>query len=85
MDYVTIASTGNATDFGDLSAAKRDVAGISNSVRGLAMGGGTPSTINVIEYISIDSTGNATDYGDLVDTRRNGTGVGNGHGGLVGG
>ena len=49
------------------------------------MGGGTPTTINVIEYITIDSTGNATDYGDLVDTRRNGTGVGNGHGGLVGG
>ena len=35
MDYVTIASTGNATDFGDLTEARDGIAGISNVNGGL--------------------------------------------------
>jgi hypothetical protein len=60
---VTIASTGNATDFGDLISAFGGCAGCSSATRGL-VGGGGPS--NVIQYVTIASTGNATDFGDLV-------------------
>ncbi len=35
IDYVTIASTGNATDFGDLTAARADLAGLSDVHGGL--------------------------------------------------
>ena len=35
IDYVTISTTGNATDFGDLLAIKSAFAGISNDHGGL--------------------------------------------------
>jgi hypothetical protein len=73
INYVTIASTGNATDFGDLYLAEQGLAGCSNSTRGL-FGGGTiagsgGAGTNVISYITIASTGNSTDFGDLTVVR----------------
>ena len=35
IQYITIASTGNATDFGDLTAARSNVSGSSGSHGGL--------------------------------------------------
>ena len=35
MDYVQIATTGNAKDFGDLVTAKRHISGLSNGHGGL--------------------------------------------------
>ena len=69
MDYITIASTGNATDFGDLSAAKDLLGACSSGSRGLFGGGSTGSTINVIDYITVANTGNATDFGNLTSSR----------------
>ena len=69
MDFVTIASTGNATDFGDLIQPYAALAGSSNSTRGI-WGGGYPDPFtNVINYITIASTGNAEDFGDLTSNR----------------
>ena len=69
MDYVTIATTGNATDFGDNTSTRYNAGGCSSSTRGLTAGGnsGDPDYINlnVIDYVTIASTGNATDFGDL--------------------
>ena len=65
IDYVTIGSTGNATDFGDLTGARRRVAGTGSTTRGLAMGG-IDSNANGIDYITYSSTGNASDFGDLL-------------------
>ena len=62
MQYITIASAGNATDFGDLVANNQGQGGTSNATRGVFTGGGTG---NVIEYITIGSTGNTTDFGDI--------------------
>ena len=55
IQYVTIATTGDATDFGDLQDAKRNVATAASSTRGLFAGGQTPGNTNVIEYIEIQS------------------------------
>lgn len=67
MDYVTIATTGNAIDFGDMTLARRGHGGCSSSTRGLNAGGFTGSTnTNSIDYVTIASTGNATDFGDLI-------------------
>jgi hypothetical protein len=67
IDYINIASTGNATDFGDLTYA-RTLAGCGSSTRGL-FGSGFPASYNVIDYVTIATTGNATDFGDLFVAR----------------
>ena len=71
IEYITISSTGNTTDFGDLTASFLGVAACSSSTRGLfAMGfnGSTPAFTNVIEFITISSTGNSADFGDQITT-----------------
>jgi hypothetical protein len=66
IQFVTIASTGNASDFGDLLASTNQITACSNNTRGVYAGGYTSDVINVIQYITIASTGNATDFGDLL-------------------
>ena len=66
IEYFTIANTGNATDFGDLTFSARYPGSAGDSTRGVFMGGATPSAINTICFVTIQTTGNATDYGDLV-------------------
>jgi len=63
IQYVTIATTGNTQDFGDLTRIVSGGIGVSNSIRGVFAGGGTVN--NTIEYITIASTGDAIDFGDL--------------------
>ena len=82
IDYITIATEGNAIDFGDLSAARSHGSGLSNSIRG-CFAGGSPSKTNVIEFVTIASTGNASDFGDLsVGRDRLGQGAADAHGGI---
>ena len=71
IDYVTIDTTGNATDFGDRTSVSKQNAGLNNAGRGVFAGG----NVNIIDYIAIDTTGNATDFGDLlqIDRKQNGT------------
>ena len=73
MEFVTIASTGDAVDFGaNLTVAKSGMAGASNGTRGIFAGGYTPTIVDVIEYITIQSTGVAAqDFGDLTLARKN--------------
>jgi hypothetical protein len=66
IEYITIASTGNATDFGDLTQARNSLAACSSSTRGVFGGG---YITNIIDYITIATTGNATDFGDLTVPR----------------
>ena len=87
IDFITIASTGNATDFGDLSAGKREGASTSSRTKGSYMGGETSSTqgdgLNEIEFWTIATTGNATDFGDLQNATEEGTACSSTHGGLA--
>ena len=69
ISYITIASTGNATEFGDLLANNRWMAGCASSTRGIFGGGYTSSSQDVIQYVTIMTTGNATDFGDLTVAR----------------
>ena len=72
IEYVTIATTGNALDFGSLTEKKghiQDQMCISNSWC-IWWWKDTPATVNtnVIEYVTISTTGNAQDFGDLTDS-----------------
>ena len=69
MDYCTMASTGNFTDFGDATQQSRTTMGAAGTTNGLFMGAdaGTGSyTANYIDKIVIQTTGNGSDWGDLV-------------------
>jgi len=66
IDYITIATLGNASDFGDLTRNTRGAGGCSSATRGIFAGG---LGENIIEYITISSTGNAFDFGDLTTNR----------------
>jgi len=75
IDYITISTLGNATDFGNLTQITREFSACSSSTRGV-MGGGFVSPgveSNVMQYLTIATTGNAQDFGDLITATR-GTG-----------
>jgi len=75
IQYIPIATSSNATDFGDLTSPKTSTASHSDGSRILNAGGidGTtphPATrLDVIEYVTASTTGNGTDFGDLTDGR----------------
>ena len=62
IDYMTMSTTANGTDFGDLTVARKDLGACGNGTR-VAFIGGTGS--NVIDYVIVATPGNATDLGDL--------------------
>ena len=71
IDYITIATTGNANDFGDLTEARWSPSAFSNATRGIWFSGNTsPANTNVIDYVTISSQGNASDFGDAFSSRR---------------
>ena len=87
VDSITLASTGNSTNFGQLSQERSYTGGTSNSVRGI-FGGGFfgPSTsrYNTIDFVLIASEGNGQDFGDLAEPRTAAGTVCDSHGGLGG-
>ena len=85
IDYITIATTGNATDFGDTSEVTSGCAVMASPTRGVIKLGNAdyPNTTNIIEYVEFATTGNSVDFGDSVlQTYGVGEGISNAHGGL---
>ena len=74
IDGFTFASTGNATDLGNLTSARWLMGGgCSNQTRSIFTGGsGFPSNtvVNTLDYITTASAGNAVDFGDQTTGRR---------------
>ena len=85
-DYVTIASAGNAQEFGEaLYDYKQQSNGSSTQTRGVWSGGyKAPAMLNSQSYITIATAGNAVDFGDLGVPQRYGTAMSDSHGGLGG-
>ena len=78
IDYVTIASPGNATDFGDLTVERYDLAGAASSTRAVFAGGDSGSALSTddrIDYVTILSGGNAVNFGNLTIGRTSPAGV----------
>lgn len=74
VDKFPFSTDANATDVGDLTVARRNLAGQSSTVSGYTSGGySTPpaTTYNVIDRFPFATNANATDVGDLT-TNRNG-------------
>ena len=75
IQYSTIASTGNATDFGDMSVSMLSQATISNGTRGVWGDDSLNSTSTRMEYIAIATLGNSSDFGDASLARGAATGA----------
>ena len=68
LNKIEIATTGNATDFGDSMVSKCFSSNFASSTRGIFAGGQpsvSPYYISGIEYIIISSSGGGNDFGDL--------------------
>lgn len=63
IQYITISSTGNSTNFGDLITAEADLGACSSSTRALFLG-----RSKEINYVTIATTGNGVRFGDGYST-----------------
>ena len=76
IEFITIATSGNSTNFGSLTVARKYSDSSCSTTRGLIAGGTDGSNrTNVIDFITIASQGDATDFGDLTivsDTGKSG-------------
>ena len=64
IDYVTIATLGNAANFGSLFVAGQNTGATGSSSRGLHA-----IYTNAVEYVTYSTTGNSQDFGDLTVAR----------------
>ena len=69
MEFANTASTGNASDFGDMIAALRFVNGASSPTRGIIGGGDAYPSYDYqsMQSVTIASTGSAQYFGDLIN------------------
>jgi len=74
IEFVTVASTGDVTDFGDLAVNKCRGNGVSSQTRGIHGKGfdgtGDGSASNAMAFVTIANTGASTDFGDLSEGKR---------------
>jgi hypothetical protein len=71
IHFITIASTGNSGDFGDLiyGTVGSNITCTQSPTRGLFQNRNEPSGSKQIDYVTIGSEGNASDFGDSTDAR----------------
>ena len=81
IEFITIATLGNAMDFGDVTGTGGDRAGCSSTTRAICALGASNSDTTV-NYVQIMSTGNSIDFGDLNQGTYEAGALSNGHGGL---
>jgi len=83
IQFITMATTGNSIEFGDVTAGYQQMGGSSSTRAVIASGVGDPgSSQNIIEFVEIATTGNAADFGDCTARDENLGACSNGHGGL---
>lgn len=71
IDTVLIATTGNATDFGDTTNLTYTAASCASVTRGITAGGaGSGAGTNVIQYVTLTTAGNAQSFGTLTQARQ---------------
>lgn len=84
-DYITIATTGNSTNFGALTAAFAGGGGAASQIRCFIAGGDNGVQMTRIEYVTIMTTSSAAFFGNMSVNRELVSCVSNGIYGLLGG
>jgi len=83
IEYITISSAGNSTDFGNATVANEGSDGLSNGPRGVIKVGSGGSTGKEIDYVTMATAANAADFGDTLSSTRHGGGVADATRGLI--
>ena len=82
MDYFTIASTGDASDFGDMVVSgdqlgAQGIGGAESTTRGVFFSGESSADATPLDnmaYITVDTTGNSSDFGNVIAVTANNDG-----------
>ena len=86
IQFITIPTAGNSTDFGDLTNNTRDGGACASSTRALyRFGTGPGDTNDNVDFFTMSSAGNASDFGDFstgAGTPFGSVAVSDSHGGL---
>ena len=69
IDYITIASMGNAQDFGDCTINAYTSDSCSSYTRAVTASGFTPTILDETQFVTIATTGNSIAFGELSTTR----------------
>ena len=88
IEYVTLSSEGNGTEFGSLTAPAGFGGAVANQTRAVFRAGertigGSNAASNIIDFIQIATGGNAQDFGDATFNKFM-NGMSDSHGGLGG-
>ena len=87
VEYITMATEGNGTEFGNLTVARGHFGGASDQTRAVFFAGrklSDDSKTKIIDYINIASGGNAVDFGEVTRIHRGNDACSDSHGGLGG-
>ena len=69
IEFVTLASEGNGTEFGNLTANTAYTGAVGSQTRAVFSGGSrNDASSNIIDFIEIATGGNAQDFGDIAGT-----------------
>ena len=82
IEYITIASTGNGTDFGYLSHPVENLTACSNGTKTSFCGGYISGATSTVNQVTIATTGNSSNFGDLSAGRTELAAASNCHGGI---
>ena len=85
IDFLTIATEGNAKDFGDLTVARGFLAAAGSKTRAVFSRAYTGSQTNVLDFVTIANQGDALDFGDATTDAHSPAGCGDSTRGLFGG
>ena len=83
IDAVTIATTGNAVDFGDMATNIAARQACSSPLKMAIMGGGAHSYTSNCEYVNINTFGNGVEFGNASAAWGYSQNFSNSHGGLA--
>ena len=86
IEFITLASEGNGTEFGNLTANTKYASAVGSQTRAVFSGGSrNDAASNIIDFIEIATGGNAQDFGDVAGTTVfYNNGLSDCHGGLGG-
>lgn len=70
IQYFTVATQANTTNFGTLTVGRFDAGGCSDGTYGVCYAGNAAANDNYIDYVTIATPGNATTFGNSVTSDR---------------
>lgn len=86
IDYITIATTGNSSSFGDLTTGRDfQPGGAGDGTYGIIAGGYNSGHLNSIDYVTVATPANASNFGNLTNSKYASPGVSDGTYGVFGG